>query len=144
MADELKMLDELEALEKKATKGPWEVGDCIAPYLVMYHPEVNGLPDPPTTKIVTGYCDIGGVMRSNLNLCAKLRNALPLLLRLARRGLKAGEVVEEIAETCENLQHAAMLNVGDYIHVQGLRGGVEKIKAMADAALSRLAAKEAR
>lgn len=75
---------------------------------------------------------------------AKVLSRLPTLLRLARRGLEAGEVVEEIAETCENLQRAAMLNVGDYIHVQGLRGGVEKIKAMADAALSRLAAKEER
>lgn len=145
MADELKMLDELEALEKKATPGPWRWGFADFSVQLCCEGIVTGEEDE-TGQIVC--CDngrgSGDMSEEDSRFVIAARNALPTLLRLARRGLAAGEVVEEIAETCENLQRAAMLNVGDYIHVQGLRGGVEKIKAMADAALARLAEKEER
>ena len=139
MTDDLRMLDELEALETKATPPPWTVSADDFHCAVKIGGEY--VPAPYQKPYGRGRCPVN---EADGHIIAAARNALPTLLRLARRGLAAGEVVEEIAETCENLQRAAMLNVGDYIHVQGLRGGVEKIKAMADAALARLAAKEAR
>lgn len=60
----------------KHTPEPWYVTDCIDPRLVLYHPTLNGSPNPLTETIVSAYCDIGGKARANLKRAAECVNAL--------------------------------------------------------------------
>ena len=119
MADELKMLEELEALEKAATEGPW--------LAMSRHEEANRsrseIRDIMRRRGVLRYvvCDDNP---TDIILAVEARNALPTLLRLARRGLAAGEVVEVVKEY--------------------LDGGNIIAPSRLDAALSRLAEMEER
>ena len=95
MADELKMLDELEALEKAATEGPW--------LAMSRHEEANRsrseIRDIMRRRGVLRYvvCDDNP---TDIILAVEARNALPTLLRLARRGLEADAAAQR-AERAE-------------------------------------------
>ena len=82
MTDDLRMLDELEALEKRATPVPWSVVRSVTcGHLRAGHNMNTAEPAKEWTN-------------HDINLIEDARNALPTLLRLARR---AGEM-EAFAE----------------------------------------------
>ena len=95
MADELKMLDELEALEKKATPPPWTVSADDFHCAV----KIGGgyVPAPYQKPYGRGRCPVN---EADGHIIAAARNALLTLLRLARRGLEADAAAQR-AERAE-------------------------------------------
>ena len=139
MADELKMLEELEALEKQLPAAPWswarkygleewdENGDGL--HWCLENPEsaknARTISFPLVTVLSTReYLGVPMEQLPEFRAVVEFRNALPTLIRLARRGLAAGEVVEVVKEY--------------------LDGGNIIAPSRLDAALSRLAEMEER
>jgi len=88
MTDDLRMLDELEALEKRATPVPWSVVRSVTcGHLRAGHNMNTAEPAKEWTN-------------HDIDLIEDARNALPTLLRLARRGLEA-EAAAQRAERAE-------------------------------------------
>ena len=139
MPDDVRaMLDELEALEKAATPPPWKED---ANRLSILCDGING------GKPYEGYIGAMGY-HDNRELTIAARNALPTLLRLARRAGEMEEVSLKLAALRDSTSHALELP-SDL--VEGLTGeelgylkrflivawrqGVEQAKAIVDAAL---------
>ena len=88
MTDDLRMLDELEALEKRATPVPWSVVRSVTcGHLRAGHNMNTAEPAKEWTN-------------HDIDLIEDARNALPTLLRLARRGLEADAAAQR-AERAE-------------------------------------------
>lgn len=85
MTDAMKMIEELEAAEKKAIEPPWRVEEDQKLHIVC--DTFSG------GKPYTGF--VGSFAHNDTrDFVIAARNALPLLLRLARRGIEAEKVVE--------------------------------------------------
>lgn len=144
MADELKMLDELEALEKKATPGPWRWGFADFSVQLCCEGIVTGEEDE-TGQIVC--CDngrgSGDMSEEDSRFVIAARNALSTLFRLARRGLAAREVeaaAREVLSAAHLRTHGFPEGDISDLDFSKMLPAIVRL----DAALARLAAKEAR
>lgn len=81
-------LDELERLEKAATKGPWTKRYADR---VVLEGDYDG-----SLSVAHFYHEDGMACESNAALVASLRNAFPALLQLARIGAAAVEYYEAL------------------------------------------------